>query len=92
MPGFRTSLLLTAIQRRQIHVDKNLYGVSAQVIAPGVLVFGHIFGELMQGYADPVQAPSEPFARIALREMSNSHQTPKNPDSRKPGAADGHTG
>lgn len=41
--GLRTSLLLTAIQRHEISVDKNCYGVSAQVIAPGVLVFGQIF-------------------------------------------------
>ncbi len=41
--GVRTSLLLTAIQRQEIGVDKNCYGVSAQVIASGVLVFGQIF-------------------------------------------------
>jgi hypothetical protein len=30
-------------------VDKNLYGVSSQVTASGVLAFGHIFGELPGG-------------------------------------------
>ena len=48
--GVATSLLLTAIQRHGFRVDKNLYGVSAQVIGSGVLVFGHIFGELIAGY------------------------------------------
>lgn len=43
MRGIATSLLLTAIQRREYRVDKNLYGVSAQVIASGVLVFSEIF-------------------------------------------------
>jgi len=44
--SFCLSVLLTAIQRRRIYVDKNLYGVSAQVIAPGVLVFRQILAEL----------------------------------------------
>jgi hypothetical protein len=30
-------------------VDKNLYGVSAQVTASGVLAFGHIFAALQGG-------------------------------------------
>jgi hypothetical protein len=42
--GKTTSLLLTAIQRPRCRVDNNLFGVSAQVIAPGVLVFQQIFG------------------------------------------------
>src|ERR1700712_2068519 len=48
--GVATSLLLTAIQRDEFRVDKNLYGVSAQVIGSGVLVFGDIFVELIAGY------------------------------------------
>jgi hypothetical protein len=48
--GVATSLLLTAIQRDGFGVDKNLYGVSAQVIGSGVLVFGDIFVELIAGY------------------------------------------
>ena len=49
MRGTGTSLLLTAIQRCRNRVDKNLFGVSGQVTAPGVLVFGRIFGELRAG-------------------------------------------
>jgi hypothetical protein len=49
MRGLWTSLQMTAIQRHGIHVDKNLFGVSAQVTAPGVLAFGHIFAELRGG-------------------------------------------
>jgi hypothetical protein len=30
-------------------VDNNLFGVSGQVTAPGVLPFGHIFAELRAG-------------------------------------------
>lgn len=53
-------------------MDKNLYGVSAQVIASGVLVFSHIFAELMQGYTGPVRTPSELFARMPLRECDSA--------------------
>ncbi|AYE93510.1 hypothetical protein C0J29_00440 [Mycobacterium paragordonae] len=66
-------------------MDKNLYGVSAQVIAPGVLVFSHIFAELMQGYADPVDTPSETFARMPPRESDAAQ--PKTRCGRN-----GHTG
>ncbi|WP_310777717.1 hypothetical protein [Mycobacterium sp. Z3061] len=66
-------------------MDKNLYGVSAQVIASGVLVFSHIFAELMQGYTDPVRTPSELFARMPLRESDSAQ--PKTRCGRQ-----GHTG
>jgi hypothetical protein len=44
-----TSLLLKAVHRVTSGVDKNLYGVSGQVTAPGVLAFGHIFAALRGG-------------------------------------------
>ncbi len=47
--GVTTSVLLTAIQRESNYVDNNLPGVSGKVTAPGVLVFGQIFGELSPG-------------------------------------------
>lgn len=65
-------------------MDKNLYGVSAQVIAPGVLVFRHILGELMRGYADPAKTATQTFARAPLRDPILG--------STKPGAAEGRTG
>jgi hypothetical protein len=49
MWGGSRSLQLKAIQRDMFCVDKNLFGVSGQVTAPGVLVFGRIFGELRAG-------------------------------------------
>jgi hypothetical protein len=44
-----TSLLIRAVQRIVFRVDRNLFGVSAQVTAPGVLAFGHIFAALRGG-------------------------------------------
>jgi hypothetical protein len=44
-----TSLLIRAVQLTVIRVDRNLYGVSPQVTASGVLAFGHIFAELPGG-------------------------------------------
>jgi hypothetical protein len=44
-----TSLLLRAVQPGTFDVDKNLYGVSGQVTAPGVLAFDHIFAALRGG-------------------------------------------
>lgn len=76
---------MIAIQPRRIHVDKNLYGVSAQVIESGVLVFSDIVGELMHGYAGPAETSSDSFASLPTLEGDA--------DSRKPGAAAAsHTG
>ena len=47
----RTSVQIPAIQRHETGVDKNLYGVSGQVTAPGVLAFRHIFAALRGGNA-----------------------------------------
>jgi hypothetical protein len=44
-----TSLLLRAMQCHRFCVDNNLYGVSPQVTAPGVLAFGHILAALRPG-------------------------------------------
>jgi hypothetical protein len=44
-----TSLQIKAIQRETFRVDKNLFGVSRQVTAPGVLAFGQIFAALRAG-------------------------------------------
>jgi len=44
-----TSLLIKAVQLASFGVDKNLYGVSAQVTASGVLAFGHVFAALRGG-------------------------------------------
>jgi hypothetical protein len=38
-------------------VDKNLFGVSGQVTAPGVLAFGHIFAALRVGKGDHSAMP-----------------------------------
>lgn len=48
-PTFYTSLQVTAIQRQTFSVDKNLFGVSGQVTASGVLVFAEIFPKLISG-------------------------------------------
>lgn len=53
-----TSPLIRAIQRHKVGVDKNLYGVSGQVTAPGVLVFSQIFGALQAGKGDRAIAPT----------------------------------
>ena len=57
-----TSLQIPAIQRHEIRVDKNLYGVSGQVTAPGVLAFGQIFAALRAGKDVYAQAASKSFA------------------------------
>jgi hypothetical protein len=44
-----TSLLIRTVQRDTYRVDNNLFGVSAQVTASGVLVFGQIFAALSSG-------------------------------------------
>jgi hypothetical protein len=49
MRGVTTSLLINAIQRDTYCVDNNLFGVSGQVTASGVLVFGQIFDALSAG-------------------------------------------
>ncbi|MCV7148228.1 hypothetical protein [Mycobacterium riyadhense] len=43
MRSVTTSLLLIVVQREAFGVDNNLFGVSGQVTAPGVLVFPEIF-------------------------------------------------
>src|SRR5215475_3229453 len=47
--GAATSLLIRAVQHCTFGVDNNLFGVSGQVTAPGVLAFSHIFGALRAG-------------------------------------------
>jgi hypothetical protein len=47
--GVATSVQLSDIQRETFRVDKNLFGVSAQVTVPGVLAFGQILAELHTG-------------------------------------------
>jgi hypothetical protein len=52
-----TSLQIKAIQRDKFGVDKNLYGVSGQVTAPGVLVFAKILPALRDGKGDGRRTP-----------------------------------
>jgi hypothetical protein len=59
---------IPAIQRPKFGVDKNLYGVSGQVTAPGVLAFGHIFTELRGGKENRWTTPSKLFARKQTRD------------------------
>jgi hypothetical protein len=59
MRGTSTSLQISAIQRDTFCVDKNLFGVSGQVTAPGVLVFGEILAELRAGNAGSAETPTE---------------------------------
>jgi hypothetical protein len=47
-----TSLLIRTVQRDTYGVDNNLFGVSVQVTASGVLVFGQIFAALSAGNGD----------------------------------------
>ena len=47
--GVATSAQLSVIQSGAFCVDKNLFGVSAQVTAPGVLAFGEILTALRKG-------------------------------------------
>ncbi len=44
-----TSVQIKPIQRQTFRVDKNLFGVSGQVTAPGVLAFSQIFAALRAG-------------------------------------------
>jgi len=52
-----TSLQIKAIQRETFRVDKNLFGVSRQVTAPGVLAFGQIFAALRVGNGARADSP-----------------------------------
>jgi len=52
-------------------VDKNLFGVSGQVTAPGVLPFGHIFAALQAGKEPRPQAPRKEFAGTAVATGGN---------------------
>ena len=47
--GVITSMQINALTRGDFGVEKNLFGVSGQVTAPGVLAFGQIFGALRAG-------------------------------------------
>ena len=53
-----TSLQISVVQHRTFGVDNNLFGVSSQVTASGVLAFSHIFATLSAGYGDH---PAEPW-------------------------------
>ncbi len=59
MQRARTSAQIPAIQRHQISVDKNLYGVSGQVTVPGVLAFRDIFPALRAGNAGRRNVPGK---------------------------------
>lgn len=50
---------VNGIQRDAVCVDKNLFGVSSQVTAPGVLAFRHIFLTLRPGEDTRPQTPAE---------------------------------
>jgi len=47
--GVITSMQINALTRRAFGVDKNLFGVSGQVTASGVLAFSQIFAALRAG-------------------------------------------
>ena len=49
--GALTSLQIRVVQRPAFGVDKNLFGVSGQVTASGVLAFSQIFAALRAGKA-----------------------------------------
>ena len=68
MQRARTSVQIPAIQRHGIRVDKNLYGVSGQVTAPGVLAFRRVFPALRVGKAPPGNTPQKVFAREHVRD------------------------
>ena len=59
MHGVGTSVQIPAIQRHGFRVDKNLYGVSGQVTAPGVLAFLRVFPALRPGKAPWQNAPEK---------------------------------
>lgn len=59
---------IPAIQRHGISVDKNLYGVSGEVTAPGVLAFRRVFAALRAGKAPCRNAPQKEFAREDVRD------------------------
>ena len=67
--GGWTSVQIPAIQRHEFCVDKNLYGVSWQVTAPGVLPFGQIFAALRGGNDPHRNAPPKLFARAHVRDQ-----------------------
>jgi len=71
--GVLISLQISVLQQGTIGVDKNLFGVSAQVTAPGVLVFGQIFRTLRAGNQGRVEHRSEEFARTATHFGSAIH-------------------
>jgi hypothetical protein len=50
-----TSLQIRVVHRPAFGVDQNLFGVSGQVTASGVLAFGHIFAALSAGYGGHAQ-------------------------------------
>src|SRR6478752_5009103 len=68
MQRARTSVQIPAIQRHGIRVDKNLYGVSGQVTAPGVLAFHRVFPALRVGKAPPGNTPQKLFATEHVRD------------------------
>jgi hypothetical protein len=59
-----TSLLLDASPRRTFGVENNLFGVSGQVTAPGVLAFGQIFAALRAGKDIYPHAAPKSFASL----------------------------
>jgi hypothetical protein len=78
---------IPAIQRHEFRVDNNLYGVSGQVTAPGVLAFGHIFSELRAGKENRWTTPSKLFARKHTRDRrqrGTTASTQRNEARRRP--------
>jgi hypothetical protein len=65
--GVTTSAQIAAAEHDIFCVDNNLFGVSCEVTAPGVLPFGQIFAALRAGNGARPQTPSEQFARTAAR-------------------------
>jgi hypothetical protein len=55
--GVATSLQISVVQQRTFGVEKNLFGVSSQVTAPGVLAFGQIFAALRGGKGTILATP-----------------------------------
>lgn len=75
MQRARTSLQIPAIQRHEIRVDKNLYGVSGQVTAPGVLAFHRVFPALRAGKSPGRHTPRKQFARKRARDPRHRSAT-----------------
>jgi hypothetical protein len=66
IPSTSASPLMDASPRRTFGVENNLFGVSGQVTAPGVLAFGQIFAALRAGKDIYARSAPKSFASPAM--------------------------